>query len=75
MPHMQKRMADSQYKSVVQIPEVLGNMDADRVVEGLNEMCEAKGNSPSTTNWRFPIIMDTETETGRKSMLDEIGTL
>jgi hypothetical protein len=39
MPHLAKRMSSSEYKSFVQVPEVMGEVDVWRVMEQLSRTC------------------------------------
>ncbi|CAK4014801.1 Hypothetical predicted protein [Lecanosticta acicola] len=73
MPQMAKRVNDKQYKGVVQIPEVIGELDADRLKAELGEKCDEQkeGNRTVVLRMRFPTLVDTESAEGRSSVLKE----
>lgn len=75
MPQMAKRMTDSQYQGVVQVPEMMGEIDSERVGRELEAACEAqrKGNSSSVVRLKFPTLLEKESEEGRRSLLKETG--
>lgn len=77
MPKMAKRVNDKQYKGVVQIPEVIGEVDSSRLEEKLGEACEGqkKGNNSAVMRMRFPTLLQRESEQGRRSLLKETGEL
>lgn len=40
MPAMQRRMASQNYRSVVQVPEVMGEMDSLRIADSISRTCD-----------------------------------
>lgn len=42
MPKLARRIAKDEYKSIVQIPEVVGEVDAERVAVAVSRQCGAQ---------------------------------
>ncbi|UJO16065.1 uncharacterized protein CLAFUR5_04741 [Fulvia fulva] len=71
MPHMQRRIADGKtYKSVVEIPEVMGEVDVRRIAAGVRERCE-RDQAGEEVILRFQTLVGEEKVEQRRDVMKE----